>query len=80
VSVQIKILSEKIAVEASRGTRWRPPLLIFHRVVLFSAMFNFSTQASVVKRIINSIDIIYLEHLIREAIIRIYKQANNSHI
>jgi hypothetical protein len=48
VSVQIKILNEKIAVEASRGARWRPPLLIFHRVVLFFlAMFNFSTQAPV---------------------------------
>jgi hypothetical protein len=43
VSVQIKILSEKIAVEASRGARWRPPLFIFHRVVLS----NFSTQAPV---------------------------------
>ena len=47
MSVQIKILSEKIAVEASRGARWRPPLLIFHRVVFFSAMSNFSTQAPV---------------------------------
>jgi competence transcription factor ComK len=49
VSVQIKILSEKIAVEASRGAKWRPPLLIFHRVVFFfPAMSNFSTQAPVV--------------------------------
>jgi hypothetical protein len=48
VGVQIKMLNEKIAVEASRGARWRPPFLIFHRVVLFSAMFNFSTQAPVV--------------------------------
>jgi hypothetical protein len=38
----------KIAVEASRGARWRLPLLIFHRVVFFSAMSNFSTQAPVV--------------------------------
>jgi hypothetical protein len=35
VSVQSNILSEKIAVEASRGLRWRPPLLIFHSVMSF---------------------------------------------
>jgi hypothetical protein len=31
VSVQIKILSEKIAVEAKGYAKWRLPLLIFHR-------------------------------------------------
>jgi hypothetical protein len=30
MSVQIKIISEKIAIEASSGSRWRPPLLAFH--------------------------------------------------
>jgi hypothetical protein len=48
MGVQIKNLSEKIATEASREARWRPPLLIFHRVVFsFSAMSYFSTQAPV---------------------------------
>jgi hypothetical protein len=41
------MLNEKIAAEASRGARWRPPLLIFIGWCFFSAMFNFSTQAPV---------------------------------
>jgi hypothetical protein len=46
----MKILSEKMAIEASRVAGWRPPLLIFHWVVgFFPVMSNFSTQAPVLE-------------------------------
>jgi hypothetical protein len=47
LSVQIKNLSEKIAVESSRGLRWRPPLLIFYRVVSTYGDVFFSTEDAV---------------------------------